>query len=210
MKKRKRNNRFMILPLRCGFTGFLTAIILIVLVSVETYPQTNAGRSLRIMFYNVENLFDTGDDPLTDDEFLPDGARRWNEKRYEAKLKSIGKVIMAAGNPGPPEIIGLCEVENRKVVDDLLNASPLSRKYSFEIIHKDSDDPRGIDVCLIFQTNRLRLLTFRYLYPDEFSETGIRTREVLYTKWLAFFLTTGLRGGEACLPLKTSGLSLPG
>lgn len=148
------------------------------------HGQTGEKR-LRILFYNVENLFDTEDNPMTqDDEFLPGGVRRWTDKRYNEKLKAVSKVIISAGDPETPAIIGLCEVENRKVIEDLLQVTPLN-KHNFDIIHSDSDDPRGIDVCILYRRDCLELLSFKYLYPFSFYSSGIRTRQVLYSKWLA-------------------------
>ncbi|MGQ9621431.1 MAG: endonuclease/exonuclease/phosphatase family protein, partial [Bacteroidales bacterium] len=104
--------------------------------------QDNQGMKMRFMFYNVENLFDTYDDPLTEDnEFLPDGLRGWNMTRYSTKLLSLYKVIMAAGEGDVPVIAGLCEVENKKVIEDLLMLTPLKMNNNYNIVHEDSDDP---------------------------------------------------------------------
>ncbi len=170
------------------FSRALTHIFIATIIlsfAFELHPQEKENERLRMFFWNVENLFDTDDDSMTDDnEFLPDGVRKWNEQKYIAKLKSLSKVILAGGTSHPPEIAGFCEVENRKVIEDLLSLTPLAGKYSCEIVHKDSDDPRGIDVCLIYSVKHLKLLKYSYLYPVSFYEKGIRTREVLYTKWL--------------------------
>lgn len=136
------------------------------------------------MFYNVENMFDIYDDPETDDgEFLPGGTRRWTFSRYTSKRNSIYKVIMAAGGWEPPAMIGLCEVENRKVAEDLVYATNLSG-YEFGIIHEDSHDPRGIDVCMLYRKDLVKLLFYKYLIPDDYEADLFRTRSVLYSKWL--------------------------
>jgi predicted extracellular nuclease len=148
------------------------------------FGQKNTNQSVRLLFYNVENLFDTEDDTLTaDNDFLPGGSMKWTVNRYNSKLNSIYKVITASGEWDPPVIIGLCEVENRSVLLDLLNNTYLL-KYSYGIIHKDSQDPRGIDVALIFRKDKAQLINYRYCKPNDISNSEFRTRSVLYSKWL--------------------------
>ncbi|MBN2480566.1 MAG: endonuclease [Bacteroidales bacterium] len=139
------------------------------------------NRSYRIVFYNVENLFDIDDDSLTnDDEFTPGGGLHWTRTRYKNKLQSLSKVIVALGGWQPPDIIGLCEVENGSVLHDLCTNTPLSR-FNYSIVHKDSDDARGIDVALLYNSE-----TVRYIGSSFFSLTrqGILTRDILYFKAL--------------------------
>jgi predicted extracellular nuclease len=131
------------------------------------------------MFYNVENLFDIIDDPLTDDdEFTPGGNRKWNNKRYYSKLFNISKVIIAAGGWNPPDIIGLCEVENRKVLDDLVYETPLSG-YEYSIVHADSRDRRGIDVALLYLPGKLELLDYHYMPVIFENDTSYTSRDIL-------------------------------
>jgi len=135
-----------------------------------------------VMFYNVENLFDTFDDPLTeDDEFLPDGLMRWNQSRYNKKINSVYKVIIAAGGWNPPAIIGLCEIENRKVLEDLVYGTLLS-KYSYGIVHKDSPDTRGIDVCMIFRKDLVQVIEYRSWIPGSTDKADFHSRSILYAK----------------------------
>lgn len=135
---------------------------------------------IRIMFYNTENLFDISDDPATDDnDFLPSGLMRWNISRYKNKVNSLYKTIIAAGEWDPPAIIAMCEVENRKVLEDLVEGTNLSR-YEYGIIHEDSPDARGIDVCLIFRKDLVRIAGYRYYKPETAGE--FRSRSILYTK----------------------------
>jgi len=170
-------------PMIQQVTRNITCTFLIALAACNcVFPQGN----LRIVFYNVENMFDIYDDPLTnDEEFLPESSRHWNIARYQQKLNSVYKVIALAGGWEKPALIGLCEIENRKVLDDLLNLTPLNRDGIYQIIHKDSYDPRGIDVCLIYRKDCLNLLYYNYLYPKLFRSKKIKTRNVLYSKWLA-------------------------
>lgn len=136
----------------------------------------------RVMFWNVENLFDIYNDSLTnDDEFTPEGIRRWNYFKYKEKINNIYKVFIAAGNPYPPEIIGLCEVENRNVLKDLVIDSPFGR-FDYKILHKDSDDIRGIDVAVLYNPGRIRLLHSDFIQPVFSFSSQQRTRDILYMK----------------------------
>ena len=102
----------------------------------------------KVMFYNVENYFDTKDNPETnDDDFLPSGKRHWTNKKYEEKRNSIAKVITAVGEGTPVAIVGMCEVENDYVLTSLVKYSPL-KNYGYKFIHYDSADKRGIDTAL--------------------------------------------------------------
>jgi predicted extracellular nuclease len=167
------------LPVLAVFmTAFLTCM------SPQTdhaiHADTTSG-TYRIMFYNTENLFDTFDDTLTaDDDFTPSGKMHWTYKRYSAKLKNTYKVIVAAGTWQPPDIIGLCEVENRRTLEDITGNTPLA-KYSYRIIHKNSADRRGIDVALLYNPQ-----TVHYLSSKTFriKKQGLLTRDILYFKAL--------------------------
>jgi hypothetical protein len=93
--------------------------------------------SFRVMSYNVENLFDTYDDAETeDDEFLPQGARRWTLSRYRHKLNQIARVITAAGEWDTPALVGLCEVENDTTLTHLLTRTPLRRQQYRYVIKR--------------------------------------------------------------------------
>lgn len=144
---------------------------------VETKP-------VRLMFYNVENLFDVYDDPLTDDNaFLPDGLMRWNSTRYRKKINSLYKVIAAAGEWDPPSVIGFCEIENRKVLEDLIYGTYLS-KLNYSIIHEESPDRRGIDVCFIYRKKVADVICYKYWIPSEIKLNDFNSRSVLYAKLL--------------------------
>ena len=138
------------------------------------------------MFYNVENLFDPFNDSLTrDDEFTPDGARHWTWNKMEKKINGVFKVIMAVGEFDPPVIVGFCEVENGFVMHRLIKETPLS-KFDYRMVHRESPDPRGIDVALIYRPDRFQLLEkdfIKVIFPDD---SARRTREILYAKGLMF------------------------
>ena len=133
-----------------------------------------------VMFYNVENLFDIEDDPdISDEEFLPTGDRRWNGYRLHAKLGNIAKVIANTGNWQPPAVIGLCEIENRSVLERLVNQQAI-KNWKYKIIHKNSPDERGIDVAVIYRDEVFEPLRYRYFPPVHESERVPSTREILY------------------------------
>ena len=91
----------------------------------------------RIMFYNVENLFDPFNDSLkNDDEFTSEGSRFWTWRRMDEKLNNIYRVITAVGEWDPPTIVGVCEIENRFVMDRLTKHTPLS-KYNYQLVHRE-------------------------------------------------------------------------
>lgn len=126
----------------------------------ETFSQDKTFKIGCIAFYNIENLFDTIDDStINDEEFLPDGANRWNSKKYNEKIKNISEVIAQIGNEyisGGPAIIGLSEIENRSVLIDLIN-SPALKASGYDIVHFDGPDRRGVDVALLYQTKHFKV-----------------------------------------------------
>ena len=114
-------------------------------------------RLFRVVSYNVENLFDTQDNPLADDEeFLPQGQRHWTPKRYNHKLQQLAKVITAAGEWTEPALICLCEVENDSTLYHLCHRTPL-RTQAYRYVCSDTDDPRGIRVALLYQRDQFAL-----------------------------------------------------
>ncbi|MBN2862502.1 MAG: endonuclease [Bacteroidales bacterium] len=164
-----------------GVTGTLSLLLLLFFKGAEVNAQEH---SFRLLFYNVENLFDIYDDPLKDDdEFLPGGTRRWNLKRYNSKLNSVYKAITAAGEWSPPPLIALCEIENRKVLEDLLYRTNF-RKFDYGILHEDSPDTRGIDVCLIFRQDLIEIIDYCYFTAPELISDDFATRSILYASCL--------------------------
>jgi predicted extracellular nuclease len=165
-------------------TKITYTLSLLLLFSYKVYSQEDLAHPVRFMFYNVENLFDTNNDSLTDDdEFLPSGLRRWNNKRYSDKISSLGKTILAAGEFSPPAVVGLYEIENRKVLEDLIYGAMLA-KFNYGIIHEDSPDPRGIDVCLIYRKDIIKIFSYRYLIPANIVRDEFKTRSILYLKFI--------------------------
>ena len=134
----------------------------------------------RAMFYNVENLFDTVNDSIkNDDDFMPDGFMRWNSRRYWDKLRNITRVITAVGEMHSPSLVGLCEIENDTVLYDLTKRSPL-RAQGYEYVVTNSPDERGIDVALLYQPHQFGLLESNE-YEVTFSRSNARpSRNILH------------------------------
>lgn len=128
---------------------------LLLFLPVFIWSQNQSTFEIKtVAFYNVENLFDTHNDTLTfDDDRTPDGKDQWTLDRYHHKLNQLAKVLSEVGrtlSKTAPDIIGLCEVENKQVLEDLIHHEQLlSQDYG--IVHFDSPDERGIDVALLFK-----------------------------------------------------------
>lgn len=114
-------------------------------------PQTkSSAQEVTIAFYNLENLFHPSDDPQKfDDDRTPEGADQWTFEKYDAKLANMAQALSEIG-PSTPAIVGLCELENRQVLLDLLSQEALSA-IDYGIIHFESPDIRGVDVGLLYR-----------------------------------------------------------
>jgi hypothetical protein len=117
-----------------------------------------------VAFYNLENLFDTINGPNNDEEWLPNGAMSWTGKKYKQKLHNLSRVIAEIGtseNPSnSPTILGVSEIENRGVLEDLVK-QPLLINKDYGIVHFDSPDKRGVDVGLIYQKKHFKPTSFK-------------------------------------------------
>ncbi|MBR9998731.1 MAG: endonuclease/exonuclease/phosphatase family protein [Cyclobacteriaceae bacterium] len=174
----------------CLFGGILFSTLLI-LTGPDVSCQAGAEDALlnkRIVFYNVENLFYPGDDSLKDDtEFTPPGAYHWTYYRYIQKIKNIAQVLISMSEEGKPAVIGLCEIENRRVLDDL-NRKTFLKNWGYRIIHQESDDPRGIDVALLYDPE--------VFSPESYSSIRIynQNRKQLFTR--SILKVTGIFCGK--------------
>lgn len=140
-----------------------------------------------IAFYNLENLFDTKKDPnILDDDFTPNGKKSWNYKRYKRKINKLSTVISQIGTKKSyfsPAIIGVAEVENKTVLNDLISTINLKKEH-YDFVHYDSPDERGIDVALLYKKELFELLhseTFTLYLENENGERDF-TRDVLLVK----------------------------
>ncbi|MCI0335462.1 MAG: endonuclease/exonuclease/phosphatase family protein [Planctomycetes bacterium] len=125
--------------------------------------------------WNVENLFDLQDDPEVeyDEDFTPQSPKKWTKERLEIKLKNLADAIGKMNNGNGPDVLGLCEVENRKVVEMLREKlAPLGRRY--EILHKDSPSDRGIDCALLYDADVFGLADSKFHFVD-----AEKTRDII-------------------------------
>src|SRR5690606_12647118 len=142
---------------------------------------------ISVAFYNIENLFDTTDDPhILDDDFTSDGALQWTEERYENKLFKISKAISKIGYEDvkrPPSIVGLAEVENKKVLNDLINYDGL-KENNYDFVHHNSPDERGIDTALLYRKGDFEVLESASLTLMVYNLEKERdfTRDILYVR----------------------------
>lgn len=146
-----------------------------------TQEPKHSLANLEILFYNVENLFDCENDSLTNDnEFTALGVRHWSKFKLNKKVKMLSRAILASNDWKSPAIIGLCEIENRTVLNLLIQNS-LLRDNNYGIIHHDSKDLRGIDVALIYDTLILQTEFIKYYVINSIARP---TRDILYTKFI--------------------------
>lgn len=139
-----------------------------------------AQEKIYVAFWNLENLFDTIDDPQNpgDDEYLPTAKSEWNEERFDRKLSNLSKIIRSMNNGNGPDILGVCEVENRFVLEEL--SRRFLKDLNYDIVHYDSKDPRGIDVGLLYKKNKFKYLSSE---PLRVFVQG-NTRDILFTTLL--------------------------
>lgn len=133
----------------------------------------------RIVFYNVENLFDTLDHPKkNDNEFLPEAKRNWSSDRYWRKIERINSVFDSLCRP---EIIGLCEIENRQVVQDLVDGGFMKGKWN--VVHHESLDQRGIDNAIVYNKNSFTEIDNGILRFD-MPPPNSPSRDIVWAKFL--------------------------
>ena len=136
----------------------LKTVILVLGLSASAAVQKTEAGDLGLAFWNVENLFDTVDDPKTegDEEFTPGEPKEWTETRLELKLKNLARVIGDMNSGRGPDVLGLCEIENRAVLALLVEQLNKSGR-SYQIVHEDSPSYRGIDCALLYDAKTVTL-----------------------------------------------------
>lgn len=163
--------------------GFVLTFILTFSISI-LFAQNSKLKISAIGFYNLENLFDTIDAPdIWDEEFTPNGSKIWNTKKYYQKLENMAKVISRVATDKSKDglaILGVSEIENRTVLEDLVKQPKLAaRRYN--IIHFDSNDRRGIDLAILFQSKYFTPKTAKPIPVYLYSGTKrVFTRDILY------------------------------
>ena len=167
---------------------FFVCSLLMNRVNAQEQQAYNIGL---VGFYNLENLFDTIDDPLiNDEEFLPDGVNQWNTEKYMNKLHNMAYAISTIGLDYTPDgvaVLGVAEIENRYVLEDLVQ-QPEIKGRNYQIVHYNSPDRRGVDVALLYNPKYLKVTgtkSYRTVVPNE---PDFITRDQL--------LVSGLFNGE--------------
>ena len=156
-------------------------VFLFFAISLTVYAQT---KPYKIVFYNLENFFDTVNDPeVLDDEFTPEGPKKWTQDKYDKKLHNMERVFfdIAAINKDYPVVIGVSEVETRNVLEDIV-AAPKLAPANYRIVHHDSPEARGVDVAFFYRADVFKLegeKAIRTIIP---SLPNFKTRDIL-TMW---------------------------
>ncbi len=133
--------------------------LFVTLLLVSAVAVLMAQKPYMVVFYNIENFFDTINDPETrDDEFTPDGERKWTSVKYAKKLSNVERVLfdIATVQKSYPAVIGLSELENRSILEDIVTTPKLA-PANYRIVHYDSPDRRGIDVAFIYRPDIFKL-----------------------------------------------------
>lgn len=142
---------------------------------------------ISVAFYNLENLFDTTDDPhILDDDFTIEGPLQWTKERYENKLFKLSKAISKIGYEDinrHPSIVGLAEVENKKVLNDLIDYDGL-KELNYDYVHHNSPDERGIDTALLYRKDDFEVLESATITLMVYNLEKQRdfTRDILYVR----------------------------
>lgn len=176
--------------------SFIVAALLL-LMSLSTSAQ-KTQQNYVIGFYNLENLFDIYDDPVKNDsEFLPEGKNKWTQAKYEKKLHNMAKVIrsMADNNKRWHTILGISEIENRLVIEDLVS-QPEIADANYQIVHYDSPDRRGVDVALLYKPDQFTYLDSESIPFDFNSDIDFSDTDTSYFKTRDILMVHGLIAGE--------------
>jgi len=170
---------------------FIALTVLLILNASVSRTQTavkSGNRTFKVFcvgFYNLENLFDIEVDPDTNkilqDDFTPDGAHAYTKERYQKKLTNLSMVIAKMAtemSPSGPAVLGVCEIENKKVLEDLVNM-PAIKNRNYKIVHYESPDRRGIDVALLYQEKYFKLESSKSLRLSIPGKPKFKTRDQL-------------------------------
>ena len=163
------------------------------IAALQANAQKQNYKVAVVAFYNLENFYDTLNDPLTnDEEFTPQGERNYNGKIYWNKVGKLASVIAKIGtddekNPCPdgPAFMGVAEIENDNVLNDLVH-HPLIKDRNYQIVHYDSKDKRGVDVAFLYNPKYFKVLDSKALFVNlpHGAKDAYFTRDVLWVKGL--------------------------
>jgi predicted extracellular nuclease len=166
-----------------GCTFLFSLVLILILSAFRVAPEVilKSYSNSTIVSYNVENLFDTIDDPkTTDEEFIPSGKLNWNTSRYNKKLEHLVEAITLNLDQNPI-LIGLMEVENYMVVQDLMRYGKM-KETNYSLLHKNSPDTRGIDCALIYDRDRFKPLQTEFLEVSIDTALYFHTRDIVYVR----------------------------
>lgn len=156
-------------------------ITILIFISVAACAQSTDEQVLFVSFWNLENLFDTTDEPQkNDEEFLPEGVKQWTTDRLERKFYNLARVIRSMNNGNGPDILGVCEVENKSLLDSLVSKHLFDKNYLTE--SPEAPDERGIQTGIIYNSEKIKLLQ---VYADTvYLDRIIQTRLILGVQFL--------------------------
>lgn len=167
-------------------------ILSFLIVGIGKISAQKTNDIYSIAFYNLENLYDTKDDEgVRDEEFTPKGAKAWTETKYRKKLDNLAYVLSRLAKehcPTGPAAIGVSEIENRGVLEDLVQTGDLAQ-MGYDIVHYDSPDKRGVDVALLYNPKQFQVTSstpYPYILPEN---PDFKTRDQL--------LVSGILAGES-------------
>ncbi len=160
----------------------MLASLILCIFSFSSFSQAKSYKVNSIAFYNLENLFDTiRNEQINDESYTPLGGNHWDTEKYNNKLLNMSKVISQIGTnnqfTSPPAILGVSEIENIDVLEDLIQMPDLS-PFQYQIVHYDSPDERGIDTGLIYRPELFEVTSSSHHFV-ELPDTTDRTRDIL-------------------------------
>lgn len=160
----------------------ITFVTLFTIITTLQGFSQKQERTFVVVSYNVENLFDTLNAPMVDDDaFTPSGEKKWTIDRYSKKLTDLARVILSIPEKELPAIIGLAEIENRNVLEDLVKERGL-RRGEYEIVHDDGDDPRGIECAILFRPDLFKYKSHHYIPIQDPVDPDYLYRGILHVK----------------------------
>ncbi len=165
--------------MKSWYIGCLSILIILSSATCKNKKANKNANRLSIAFYNIDNLFDTVDDnDHLDDDFTKNGMYKWDKTRYNNKLENLEKVISQLVDGDLPDVLGVCELESKTALNDLINTGKLKNHYSYT--HFDSKDERGIDVALIYNSSKIKLLNSNPISVTLTKNSNDFTRDILH------------------------------
>jgi hypothetical protein len=159
-----------------------TFLLIIGSTGFSQKSASSSGDSKTIVFWNLDKLYNTSKDPNTNDnEYLPSGTKQWTEERYKKKISDISDNLAAAGSNELPLIIGLAEIENQKVLEDL-KAFPKLVKGNYQIVHYETKEPDGLDIALLLKKDEVEIQSSKSVPVTTTFDIKSSFRDILYAK----------------------------